>query len=168
MDWIDMDVENLVDEAMELVPQLMRQYHAELVAYSESVGFTAGQMKALAYMYHRGRCTVGEIAEGLFLAMPTVSELIDKLVERGLVERGVNPADRRQVHVWLNEEGIAIGREMRDWRRAHYRMAFEELSEAEGSALVHGLRALLAAMAKVSGVSAACLQVGREASGRAA
>src|SRR3712207_4954636 len=96
-----MDDEVLVDEVVEVLPRIVRRMHATFTCYAETRGLTFGQIKALAYLYRNGRRTVGEVAEGLGLAMPTASELVDKLAERGLLEREVNPSNRRQVHVWL-------------------------------------------------------------------
>jgi DNA-binding MarR family transcriptional regulator len=142
-----MDDEVVIDEAVELLPRIARQMHATFTCYAEAGGLTLGQMKALAYLYQHGRCTVGEVAVGLGLAMPTASELVDKLAERGLLEREVNPSNRRQVHVWLTEEAMAFGREIHARRRAQVRQAFGELAPAERATLVRGLRALSEAIA---------------------
>jgi len=142
-----MDDEVLVDEAVELLPRIGRQMQALFTCYAEAHGLTFGQIKALAYLHQNGRRTVGEVAEGLGLAMPTASELVDKLAERGLLEREVNPSNRRQVHVWLAEEAMAYGREVQALRRSQVRRAFAELQPSERAVLVRGLRALSEAVA---------------------
>jgi DNA-binding MarR family transcriptional regulator len=110
-------------------------------------------MKALGYLYRNGRSTVGEVADGLGLAMPTASELVDKLAERGLIERGVNPDNRRQVHVWLTEEAMAYGREVHALRRAQIRQVFDALKPNERAIFVRGLRSLAEAVAPPPAVS---------------
>jgi DNA-binding MarR family transcriptional regulator len=146
-----MDEEVLVDEAVELLPRIVRQMQTTFTCYGEANGLTFGQLKALAYLYRNGRRTVGEVAEGLGLAMPTVSELVDKLAERGLLEREVNPSNRRQVHVWLNDEAMGFGRELHDLRRAQVRRAFAGLEPGERAAVMRGLRALSDALVPVNG-----------------
>jgi DNA-binding MarR family transcriptional regulator len=141
-----MDDEVLLEEAVELVPRIVRQMMATFACYGEGRGLTLGQMKAVGYLYRHGRSTVGEVAEGLGLAMPTASELVDKLVERGLIERGVNPDNRRQVHVWLTEEAMAYGREVHALRRAQVRQVFDELNPGERAVFVRGLRVLVEAV----------------------
>jgi DNA-binding MarR family transcriptional regulator len=137
-----MDDEVLLEEVAELLPRIVRQWTATFTCYGEERGLPFAQMKALGYLYRQGRSTVGEVAEGLGLAMPTASELVDKLVERGLLERGVNPHDRRQVHVWLTEEAIAYGRDLLAMRRSQIRRVFDELEPSEREVLLRGLRAL--------------------------
>jgi DNA-binding MarR family transcriptional regulator len=143
-----MDEDVLVDEAVELLPRIVRQMQATFTCYGEASGLTLGQMKALSHLYRNGRRTVGEVAEGLGLAMPTASELVDKLAERGLLEREVNPADRRQVHVWLSDEAMAFAREIHARRRAQVRRAFVGLEPGERATVVRGLRALSEALAE--------------------
>lgn len=150
-----MDGEVLLEEAVELVPRIVRRWTATFACYGEERGLPLGQMKALGYLYRHGRSTVGEVAEGLGLAMPTASEVVDKLAERGLLERGVNPDNRRQVHVWLTEEAMAYGRDLLAMRRAQVRRVFDELSPSEQAGFVRGLRALHEA---VSRSPAACAQ----------
>ncbi len=142
----------LVDEAVELLPRIVRQMQTTFTCYGEANGLTLGQMKALSYLYRNGRRTVGEVAEGLGLAMPTASELVDKLAERGLLEREVNPSNRRQVHVWLNDEAMAFARELHDLRRAQVRRAFAGFQPGERATVVRGLRALSEALATEHGV----------------
>jgi DNA-binding MarR family transcriptional regulator len=139
---MDMDDEVFLEEAVELVPRIVRHITATFACYGEARGLTLGQMKALGYLYRHGRLTVGEVAEGLGLAMPTASELVDKLAERGLLERGVNPDNRRQVHVWLTEEAMAYGREVHALRRGQIRQVFDALNPNERAVFVRGLRAL--------------------------
>jgi DNA-binding MarR family transcriptional regulator len=141
-----MDDDVLLEEAVELVPRIVRHITTTFSSYGEARGLTLGQMKALGYLYRNGRRTVGEVAEGLGLAMPTASELVDKLAERGLLERGVNPDNRRQVHVWLTEEAMAYGREVHALRRGQVRQVFDALKPNERAIFVRGLRALAEAV----------------------
>ncbi len=53
----------------------------------------------------RARATIGELAERLFLAQNTVSELIERMEEAGLVRRERAPHDARVVYVSLTRDG---------------------------------------------------------------
>lgn len=52
--------------------------------------------------------TIGELAERLSLRHNTTVELVDRLVERGLVARRRGEVDRRKVYVELTDQGQAI------------------------------------------------------------
>ena len=51
---------------------------------------------------------VGEVARGLGVTLPTVTAVMDKLVERGLVRRDEDPLDRRQHVCRLTADGQAL------------------------------------------------------------
>lgn len=52
------------------------------------------------------------MAERLYCNAPNLTFITDQLVERGLVERGVDPADRRSRVVVLTEEGRSVRAEL--------------------------------------------------------
>jgi DNA-binding MarR family transcriptional regulator len=54
-----------------------------------------------------GALTTG-LARSLRVAVPTVTRMLDGLVERGLVERRADPTNRRQVHVSPTSDGVAV------------------------------------------------------------
>jgi DNA-binding MarR family transcriptional regulator len=64
---------------------------------------------------HPGPIRMGELGESVLLSQPGLSRLVDRLVQRGLVRRSTDPADRRLVLVCLTEAGAArqraIGRQ---------------------------------------------------------
>lgn len=51
-----------------------------------------------------------ELTKHVLLSQPAISRLLDRLVERGLVRREVDPADRRAVLLSLTEQGRAAQR----------------------------------------------------------
>jgi DNA-binding MarR family transcriptional regulator len=53
----------------------------------------------------REQSTVTELAERLQLAQSTVTELVRRAEETGLVEREQSPADGRVAHLRLTDEG---------------------------------------------------------------
>ncbi|HZF05952.1 MAG TPA: MarR family transcriptional regulator [Patescibacteria group bacterium] len=83
----------------------------------------------------RGAVTIGKVAERLQIRHHSAVELVDRLVERGLVARRRHEGDRRQVVVMLRPAGEAVLR----------RLALNSLAElrAEAPVLVATLRRLV-------------------------
>jgi len=83
----------------------------------------------------RGMVTVGMLAERLQIRHHSAVELVDRLVERGLVARRRDDGDRRQVVVTLKAAGEAVLR----------RLALYSLAElrTEAPALLATLRRLV-------------------------
>jgi DNA-binding MarR family transcriptional regulator len=74
---------------------------------------TPSQLAVLATLVHHGQLTVGQIAEYEHVKPPSVSKIVAALDQAGLVERGVDPTDRRCVPIVPTAEGIAHLEEVR-------------------------------------------------------
>jgi DNA-binding MarR family transcriptional regulator len=136
----------LIERALPLLPEIGKLLYAAVSRHPEAAGLSLAQIKAMGHLSLHGRQSVGEIAQGLGVSLPSASELVDRLVERGLADRGANPADRRQVLVWLTPEAERFKTEMRALRRAQLRAALDRLEPAERPAFVRSLEALVAAL----------------------
>ncbi|MFD7876200.1 MarR family winged helix-turn-helix transcriptional regulator [Streptomyces sp. NPDC059766] len=72
------------------------------------------------------------LADHAFLPAPSLTKLMDRLVDQNLVHRRVDPADRRRVLARLTPRGMqrwqSMAREVRyDWRDLEQLLASEEL-----------------------------------------
>lgn len=83
-----------------------------------------------------------ELAEHMGIAASTLSEAVDKLVGRGLVERRVEPEDRRRVRYRLTPEGLEAIAATSVLSSDRLRRALERLEPDEREAAVHGLELL--------------------------
>ena len=66
-----------------------------------------------------GPAAMTELARHLAVSVPTVSKSIDVLVDRGWVDRWVDPSDRRQTIVRLTREGRSVSAAMKRQSRRH-------------------------------------------------
>jgi len=69
---------------------------------------TVAQFSALTSLELGGALTPSELAETERVQPPTVTKLVAKLEERGLVQRAPHPTDRRQVVLSTTESGRAL------------------------------------------------------------
>ena len=76
------------------------------------------QMRALGILRDR-RPRMAELAEFLGLERSTMSGLVDRAEQRGLLARGKNPDDGRAVDVFMTPAGLELARRVHaDVRRA--------------------------------------------------
>ena len=71
-------------------------------------GITYPQYLVLHTLWEEDGRTIGAIADRLALESSTVTPLVKRLEAAGHVERRRNPADERQVNVFLTDQGAAM------------------------------------------------------------
>lgn len=69
---------------------------------------TLPQLRVLHQIRRTPGVTTGELARTLGVTVSTVSGLVIKLVDRGLVARTTTPTDRRQLPLYLTEAGAHL------------------------------------------------------------
>lgn len=136
----------IIEEVVELLPSIGRGLYAALMGDPEIRGLTLPQVKALIYLYDNGERSMSELANGLAVSLPSASELVDRLIDRGLVERLPDVSDRRRVLIALTEPAIAYGRRIHDLRRAQAHAALDAMPIEERDCFVRSIRALAGAL----------------------
>lgn len=68
-------------------------------------GLTVPQFRALIFLSVHQDASLSAMAEHLGLSLPAASRLVQLLVRRGLLEREVDPDDRRRVSLSLTRRG---------------------------------------------------------------
>ncbi len=108
----------------------------------DSSGLSAPRLSALSVLVFAGPQSLAELAAAEQVRPPTMSRIVDGLVEAGLVTREAKPGDRRSVRIAATEEGrrlLEAGRERRV-RALTSRLA--RLAESERRALTRGVEIL--------------------------
>lgn len=103
---------------------------------------TPSQSRALAVLRHHGTMRPGELAEHLHVVARSVTEVVDDLEGRGLVERLPDPHDRRATLVHLTDEGTDVATAIVAARDAEAQAFFASLPEADRAHLSRILSAL--------------------------
>lgn len=75
----------------------------ERLLLENGIEISGGQGRILFILWKEDNLTISEISEKTSLAKNTVSVVIDGMVRKGIVERNINPQNRRQTIVSLTE-----------------------------------------------------------------
>jgi len=94
-------------------PQITRQWmdifmHRSMQSWShfaKSTGLSMPQFSILMQVHHRGNCAIGDISERFDITSAAASQLVDKLVQAGYLERAEDPSDRRAKVLNLTDKG---------------------------------------------------------------
>ena len=83
-----------------LLRQMLRRPIAQDMA---QIALTVPQMQTLSVLVQSDGLTMKELSERLRLAHSTVSGIIDRLERQHLVQRTIDPADRRYIRIRVSE-----------------------------------------------------------------
>lgn len=92
---------------------------------------TATQRIALVELGDGGPVHLNDLAARMGVSAPTASRSVDALHELGLVERVVDPSDRRAVNLDLTERGAKLLRERKEKASAAFAPAVAALSKSD-------------------------------------
>ena len=80
------------------------------------LGVPPAQLSALSVVVFGGKQSLSELAKAEQVRPPTMSRIVDGLVEDGLVKRDVDKTDRRSVVITATDKGVKIMHEGRNRR----------------------------------------------------
>lgn len=71
----------------------------------KETGLTIGQPKVLDYLKDHDGSNQKEIAQGCFLEAGSLTSILNRMEEKGLIERRMLNGNRRSFHIFLTESG---------------------------------------------------------------
>jgi long-chain acyl-CoA synthetase len=104
MDQVPEDEVEPAEPSGHIIARLARQVEVAVSA----VGLSLAQYRLLAALGETGEAAASKLAELMAVSRPTITGVVDGLVERGLVVREGVEGDRRRVDVVLTEAGRAL------------------------------------------------------------
>jgi DNA-binding MarR family transcriptional regulator len=106
---IGMNIET-IRNFREKLRQLEREIGWQLKSDTECCGITLAQCHIILEIGNNGETSVVDLANALGLDTSTLSRHINGMVNVGLVDRVLNPKDRRYVSITLTDQGRKVYR----------------------------------------------------------
>ncbi len=120
----------------------MRRSMRRMMRQAKTNGLSLSQLSALLHIY-RGESGVSEIGKYLGVSNAAASQMLERLVQMGLVTRTEDPRDRRAKRIALTEEGCRIVEESLSARQSWLNELAESLPEAEKAKITEALQILI-------------------------
>ena len=76
--------------------------------FAKSTGLSMPQFSILMQLHHKGPCGMSEVSERFDISAAAASQLVDKLVQSGHLERAEDPSDRRAKLLTLSAKGSEL------------------------------------------------------------
>ncbi len=107
-------------ELVEIITKLIGDWEMQFVQQYLEEGFTVRQMEYIDVIGRLENPNLGEIAAALKVSKPSVTAIVDKLTERGFIDKYQSDEDRRSFHVHLSAKGKKL---VRMHNETHQRIA---------------------------------------------
>lgn len=128
-------IEEVLNSFAEVMSALMIDQYQKQIA---ELDLTLPQAQALRIL-RRGPVPTGQLGCQLRISAPAITQLTDRLIRKGLIERRAAEEDRRCVIVALSERGRLLVDRFRQSRREVFSRALEHLSQSEQEQIVETL-----------------------------
>jgi DNA-binding MarR family transcriptional regulator len=86
----------------------MRRSMRDFTLFLRQASLSMPQASALFRLHYGGRCAISDIAGHLGVTNAAASQMVDRFVQQGLVERVEHPNDRRVRLISLSSHGRAL------------------------------------------------------------
>ena len=120
--------EDLSRSIAQLMPNIIQGVHIGFLAQKN---LTHTQFFVLVAIHSQGRPAMRTLSRNLQVSMPTMSGIVERLVQAGYTQRINHPEDRRQVLVELTPQGRRIITQFQEAASQRWRQVLLALSQTE-------------------------------------
>ena len=140
---LDVTAQAAAQRVVRLFPEVYRRYHWANRVQGADLPVSRRALEVLQHLSMSGPLTVGEQAEHLGLRRNSVSELLQRLEAKGLVDRIRDERDERRVLVWLTDAGRdVVSRVGQVLAPDLIAQVMEQLSPEERAVVIRGVELL--------------------------
>jgi MarR family transcriptional regulator, organic hydroperoxide resistance regulator len=129
-----------------LLSRAERSVNRGLAAAVTAEDVTVEQWRILRALADGRGHSMGDLAEAVLMPHPTLTKAIDRLIDRSLVYRGHDPADRRKVAVFLADRGAELLARVEGGVAGHHRLIEAAYGTERTEQLMRDLEGLVRAL----------------------
>ncbi|MEK4439626.1 MULTISPECIES: MarR family winged helix-turn-helix transcriptional regulator [Niallia] len=135
-----MELNNCMNFLLSVSQNKVFKYFSKLL---EEYGVTPAQYGVLNCLWKEGQLSPKQIGEMVYLEAPTVSGILDKMQKAGLIERSVDPNNRRNVLVTVTSKSNSIKENIESATINLNTMVLQNLSDDEQNVLKKALETII-------------------------
>ena len=125
---------------------LIRASHAVSAEFQKEIDkqkLATTEWRVLATLSDGDGLTIGQLADIVIAKQPTVTKIIDRMSESGLVERQTGQIDKRQTMIYTTEQGKELVRDLLRKAKIAEAGALKDFSDDEIETLKKTLRRMI-------------------------
>lgn len=114
------------------IRRMIKLHESMLKEICTEYGLTLTEASVISFLHNNpGRDTAADIVELRMLQKSNVSQAVEALFQKGVLDRKQDGRDRRKVHLALTKRADAIVASVDRISEAYHRELFEDLTEEE-------------------------------------
>jgi len=145
-------LERVTEDLLSILPvifRIVRNRFIRTVLIDIGADITPHHFEIIHLLMEEGTMHVAEIGQRLEIARAQMTQLIEKLVDLGIVERQSDTNDRRIINISLTQQGILLLEEHKHTVEEAIRETMSSLSDDELEELSDSLRKLWSILGKL-------------------
>lgn len=157
---MDIETQEKIEKITEIFPEFIKNLQTlgfRQMPFNENdeedklcTEMTISQVRALTiFANEKDPLKMSDASKRMNVCMPTATQVIDKLVNIGLLERIKDENDRRLVLISINEKGKRIFGKTLDRRKESFKWWFSKISQEEQQKLLDTIENLIGIINKV-------------------
>ena len=145
----------LTDAARAWAEVFMHHSMRDFGRFMHAAGLSAPQYNALMRLHHQETCGVSDIGRQLGVSNAAASQMLNRMVQQGLLERTENAGDRRVRQLSLTSKGRRLVEQAIDARHQWFTRLTVQLTREQQAVIVTGLTNLVQAARQLEAADAA-------------
>jgi DNA-binding MarR family transcriptional regulator len=121
----------------------------ERTHFVKATGLSLPQFGILMQLHYRSNCGVSDISDHFDITSAAASQLVDKLVQSGLIRREEDPQDRRAKLLNLTDKGRGLIQQSIEQRYRWVDQLAEKLSAEESAKVIEAVNIMTQAAQKL-------------------
>ena len=136
------DAQRLLDLLNTLGSTTFRQFLWQLSSDHE---LTYAQSQVLFYVADHAGCHMGDVAKAFGVTLPAITSIVDRLEQKGFMQREDDPHDRRVYALAPTRRGRVLADDLRETRIRSLERVFRGMRADDRHAIITGLERLVEA-----------------------
>jgi DNA-binding MarR family transcriptional regulator len=151
------NVQGVSSQVLSILRRITRAIDVNSKNLVRTYGLTGPQLVLLHELREGQKITVGDLAKKVNLSNATVTDILDRMENKGLVQRIRNDTDRRRVMVSITDKGLLLAQDAPFILQKNFYLEFEKLQDWEQTLILSSLQRI-AAMLEQSALECSPLQ----------
>lgn len=122
-----------------LMMAVQSHFSKRIIDDSAKISLTTGQPKVLDYLSHHNGSIQKDIAAGCCIDVATITGILSRMEDKGLIERHNKNGNRRSLYVYLTDKGKAAAHTVQNIFSENEKEAFRGITDKEAEMFISTL-----------------------------